>query len=47
MSSYACIGKVMPHLLPVKKCRIRFIKVVHVISAFNSVEFMEVDVCLL
>lgn len=47
MSSYPSIGKVMPHLLPVKKCRVQFIKVVHVISAFNSVEFMEVDMCLL
>lgn len=47
MSSYAYTGKVMPHLLPVKKCRVQFVKVVHVISALNSVEFMEVDMCLL
>lgn len=43
MLSYPCIGKVMPHLLPEKKLRVQFIKVVHVISTFKSVEFMEVD----
>lgn len=47
MSSYPCIGKVMPHLLPEKKLRVQFMKVVHVISTFNSVEFMELDICLL
>lgn len=37
----------MPHLLPEKKCRVQSVKVVHVISTFNSVRFMEVDLCLL
>lgn len=37
----------MPHLLPEKKCRVQSVKVVHVISTFNSVQFMEVDLCLL
>lgn len=47
MPSYPCISKVMPHLLPEKKWRVQFIKVVHVISTFNSVEFMEMDIYLL